>query len=212
MSVLNEIAWFQHRRDEVPNQVLARKLAESGDTAGIAEIAANLENAETNIQSDCIKVLYETAYINPQVVAPYVDHFLALLKQRNNRMVWGGMIAIAAIARFKVNELIKNEAEIRKAMEEGSLITVDNAVKTLTTLAANDADYRRQIFPYLLRHLEGSRALDFPRYAEVIACGVDEYNRIDFISVLEKRMPELGGARAIRVKKVLNKLSAHPGV
>jgi len=210
MSVLNEIAWFQNRRDEVPNQVLAKKLAKNNDIDGIAEIARNLWNSEANIQGDCIKVLYESAYINPQLAAPYVDDYLALLKQRNNRLVWGGMIAIAAVAALKVNQLIEHEAEIRSAMEKGSLITVDNAVKTLAILAAQNADYRRQVFPYLLQHLDGSRALDFPRYAEFIAPAVDEDNRAGFSAVLEKHLPGLSAARAARVKKVLKTRSTHP--
>ncbi len=35
MSVLNGIAYYQNRRDEVPNQELARRLAESGDEQGL---------------------------------------------------------------------------------------------------------------------------------------------------------------------------------
>ena len=42
MSVLNRIAYLQNRRDEVPNQELARELAEQKDRAGIHEIAENL--------------------------------------------------------------------------------------------------------------------------------------------------------------------------
>jgi len=39
MIVLNRIAYFQNRRDEVPNQELARELAESDNHVGIQEIA-----------------------------------------------------------------------------------------------------------------------------------------------------------------------------
>ena len=41
MTVLNQIAYFQNRRDEVPNQELARQLAETQDRVGIQEIAEN---------------------------------------------------------------------------------------------------------------------------------------------------------------------------
>ena len=63
MSVLSRIAFFQNRRDEVPNQELARELAASKDAAGIAEIAANLWNKNRNVSSDCLKVLYEIGYM-----------------------------------------------------------------------------------------------------------------------------------------------------
>ena len=42
MSVLNKTAYFLGRRDETPNQELARDLASSEDQVGIREIAENL--------------------------------------------------------------------------------------------------------------------------------------------------------------------------
>jgi hypothetical protein len=59
MSVLNQIAHFQNRRDEVPNQELARELAMRKDSQGIREITENLWNKDRTIQADCLKVLYE---------------------------------------------------------------------------------------------------------------------------------------------------------
>ena len=42
MSVLDRLASSLHRRDEVPNQELARDLSAKKDKAGIREIAENL--------------------------------------------------------------------------------------------------------------------------------------------------------------------------
>ena len=56
MSALEKIAFYQNRRDEVPNQELARQLAQSRDQSGIDEIAANLANQNSNVRSDCLKV------------------------------------------------------------------------------------------------------------------------------------------------------------
>lgn len=44
MSVLNHLAHFQNRCDEVPNQELAPDLAARKDKAGIREIAKNLHH------------------------------------------------------------------------------------------------------------------------------------------------------------------------
>ena len=206
MTVLNQIAWFQNRRDEIPNQLLAKKLAEDNDSEGVAEIARNLWNSEPNIQSDCLKVLYETGYLKPDLIAPYVDDFLKLLTNRNNRLVWGAMIALATIAHLKTDVLIQHEAEIRHTMEKGSVITVDNATKILATLAAGSPEYCIRIFPYLLDHLRSCRPVDFPRYAEVIAPAVNGENKNDFIAIAEQRLPTLAAARAARVKKVLKRI------
>ncbi len=64
MTILNKIAHFQNRRDEVPNQELARELAEAKNKKGIREIADNLWSEDKNVQSDCLKVLYEVGYLN----------------------------------------------------------------------------------------------------------------------------------------------------
>ena len=42
MSVIDKLAYSLGRRDEVPNQELARDLAAKRDKAGIREIAENL--------------------------------------------------------------------------------------------------------------------------------------------------------------------------
>ena len=81
MPVLQKIAWFQGRRDEVPNQELAKELAESEDRAGIQEIAENLWHSEKNVRSDCLKVLYEVGYLRPELVDSYAKDFLRLLKE-----------------------------------------------------------------------------------------------------------------------------------
>jgi hypothetical protein len=63
MSVLNRLAHSLGRRDEVPNQDLARDLVAKKDKRGIREIAENLWGKDKNIQADCIKVLYEILYL-----------------------------------------------------------------------------------------------------------------------------------------------------
>ena len=52
MAVLNQIAFFQNRRDEVPNQILAQALAAKQDMAGIREIAANLWHENPNVRGE----------------------------------------------------------------------------------------------------------------------------------------------------------------
>lgn len=202
MSALDKIAHFQNRRDEVPNQELARELAEKKDRAGIREIAENLWNKDRRIQADCVKVLYEIGYIDPGLIADYAPDFLKLLNSRNNRLVWGGMTALSTVAGIRADYIRANLDKILKAMAAGSVITVDNAVRTLALAGSNDA-YRADIFPYLLGHLRTCRPKDVPQHAEKCLPAVDAGNREDFIAVLEKRMDDLSGSQITRVKKVI---------
>jgi len=93
MPVLHRIAHLQNRRDEVPNQELARDLARKKDGKGIQEIAANVWSSDKDVQADCIKVLYEIGYIDPTLVAGFAGDFVRLLKSKEQPARVGGMIA-----------------------------------------------------------------------------------------------------------------------
>jgi hypothetical protein len=203
MSVLHKIAYYQNRRDEVPNQAVARELAQTRSLADIREIAENLWNKEPNIQSDCLKVLYELGYLAPELIAAYVDDFLKLLKHCNNRMVWGGMIALSTIASLQADKIFPHVDEIKKTMDAGSVITNDAGIKTLTKVAAHKDDYRLQIVPYLLERLANSRAVDAPRYAGNILFAIGTADKAKFIKILEKWITALSGSRLARLRKVL---------
>ena len=203
MSVLNKIAYFQNRRDEVPNQELARELAQTRDAAGVREIAGNLWNREANIQSDCLKVLYELGYLAPELIAEYVDDFLKLLRHRNNRMVWGGMIALSTIASLQADKIYPHLELIKKTMEAGSVITKDAGIKTLIGVAIAKEEYRSRIVPNLLERLAASRPVDAGRYAAEILASIRSTDKADFIKILEKWIRAANGSRLARLKKVL---------
>jgi hypothetical protein len=203
MSVLDKLAHSLGRRDEAPNQELARGLAAKKDKKGIREIAQNLWNKDKNIQADCIKVLYEVGYIEPKLIADYADDFVKCLKSRNNRLVWGGMTALAEVAKANPDAVFKNLDAIKKAKETGSVITVDSAVSTLAFTAAANKKYNETIFPYLLKHLSSCRPKEVPQHSEKTLPAVTTSNKADFIKVLEKRMEDLSGGGLARVKKVI---------
>jgi len=203
MSIITSLASSLGRRDEVPNQELARALAAKKDKAGIREIAENLWNKDKNIQADCIKVLYEIGYLEPKLVADYAGDFVKLLRSRNNRLVWGGMTALAEAAKANPDAVFKHLDEIKKAKETGSVITVDNAISTLAWTAAANRKYNEAIFPYLLKHLSSCRPREVPQHSEKTLPAVNSSNKADFIKVLEKRMEDLSGSGLARVKKVI---------
>lgn len=203
MSVLQRLAHSLDRRDEAPNQELARELAARKDEKGIREIAENLWNRDRNIQSDCIKVLYEIGFIEPRLISEYADDFVKCIKSKNNRLVWGGMTALAEVAKVDPETVFKHLNVIKKAKETGSVITVDNAVSTLAYVAAGDRKYNEAIFPDLLEHLSRCRPKEVPQHSEKTLPAVNGSNKAAFIKVLEKRMEDLSGAGLARVRKVI---------
>jgi hypothetical protein len=208
MSVLERIAYFQGRRDEVPNQELAKHLVQTQDRAGIQEIVANLWHKEANVRSDCLKVLYEVGYLDPALIADYVGDYLKLLQSRNNRLVWGAMITLSTIAALKSDDLFRHRARIQEAMAEGSVITVDAAVKTLAIVSSKTDAYREELFPHLLLHLQSCRPKDVAQHAESTLVAVDASHSEAFVAVLEKRLPDLSSSQAARVRKAIRAAQA----
>ncbi|MBW7881436.1 MAG: hypothetical protein H3C34_02150 [Caldilineaceae bacterium] len=208
MSALNRLAFALGRRDEAPNQELARELVDQQDRNGIAEIVAGLRSRDRKIQAGCIKVLYEVGYRDPALIAPYVTAFFQLLQSRQNRLVWGGMIALSTIAETQAAAIFDRIGEVKQAMEQGSVITVDSGVKTLARVAAQDPAYRTALFPYLLDHLRCCRPKDVPQHAESVLAAVDTENRAAFQQVLETRLPLLSPAQKTRVRRVLKEAAS----
>jgi hypothetical protein len=203
MSILNKIAFHQNRRDEVPNQDVARELARSRSQAEIREIAEALWGEDPNIQSDCIKVLYELGYLAPELIADYTGDFLSLLKHPNNRMVWGGMIALSTVADLQAAEIFPHVDEIVQVMKKGTVITMDNGIKVLALVASQKEEYRKVIFPTLLEHLKTCRTKEVPQHAEKSLPAITAGNKSDFIQVLEKRLEDMTSSQAARLKKII---------
>lgn len=205
-STLDRIAFYQNRRDEVPNQELARELAERADRAGVAEIAAGLGHLNANVQSDCLKVLYEIGYLKPELIADYVGDFLGLLKSKNNRMVWGGMIALATVASLRPQEIWAQVDAVLRAVENGSVITVLWGVRALAQVSAADLLYEQRIFPFLLGLLGTCIPRDVPSHAESMLCAVNAGNRAAFRAALEARRAEMTPSQLARLKAVLRQI------
>jgi hypothetical protein len=203
MSTLDKLACALNRRDEVPNQELARELAASRDENGIREVAEGLASKDAAIRADCVKVLYEIGYLAPELVAPYALEFVKLLKSRNNRLVWGGMIALSTVAPLAADVLHPHLADIRKAFQAGSVITKDAGVLALAGIASANSAYNREIFPFLLEHLRTCRPKDVPQHAEKTLAAVNAENKADFIAALEKRMEDMLGGQVTRIRKVI---------
>ena len=203
MSAISRLATSLGRRDDVPNQELARELAASQARDDIQELVANLKHRDRKIQSDCIKVLYEIGYIAPELIAEYVEDFLDLLKSRNNRLVWGGMSALATIASLQADVLYEHRNEIEATIEQGSVITVDRGIKTLSVVAGQKEAYRAELLPWLLAHLKNCRPKDVPQRAEAILKAVDSESKEQFIEIIQSRMADMRSSQAKRLRKVI---------
>jgi hypothetical protein len=206
MSVINKIAYYQNHRDEVPNQELAKELARRSDKAGIHEISEGLHSKNSNIRSDCLKVLYEIGYLKPDLIAPYANEFLSLLEYRQNRMVWGAMIGLATIGKQSAKTIWPKVDKVLKAIDNGTLITLVWGIRTLSNAAAGNAIRIRKIIPKLATYLQDCNARDVPTHLESMIPIIDRTNWKALSKIVDQRQKEMTTSHLARLKRVLKQL------
>jgi hypothetical protein len=206
MSILNKLASALGRNDEAPNQILAKEIAEARDKKAVRELVINLSNTDKAIQSDCIKVLYEVGALKPDLIADYVDDFVMLLEGRNNRLIWGAMTALGAIADRRAADIWEHIDAIIEATEHGSVITQDWGIRVLAAVSASDKSREKHILPFLTAFLQKCPPKDLPRHAASVMVAVNGGNRAEIGSILEARRTSLKPAQARRLDQIIRKL------
>lgn len=184
---------------------LAFQLVKNGDIEGIKKLTQDLYDKNLKVQSQSLKMLYETGYVQPMMIAQYCSLFITLLKSKNNRLVWGAMIALSIIANIKAKEIFEDINLVYGAMREGSVITIDYGVKVLATIAAQKEEYNKVIFPFLIDHLKVCCIKEVCQHTESILVAVNPSNKEAFLAVLEIRVLDLSETQRIRLNKILNK-------
>jgi hypothetical protein len=201
MSYINRIAYNLGIRDEEPNKALAAELAEKQDQAGIEEVAGYLQDKNKSVASDCMAVLYHIGYKKPELIEPYKETFVSLLNSKNNRMVWGAMIALSGIAKINSEYVYGKRDLITKMIETGTVITNVWGVYTLIALAENGwyGELKNQLFELQKK----CRNVDFAKRAESMIKVMADEDMENYIDILKNRLPELSKGGQKRVNKLL---------
>ena len=205
--MIEKLACKLGRNDEVPNIELAELLCQNEDAGGgIKEIVEGLKDKDKAVANDCIKVLYEIGTRKPSLISAYADDFLLLLNSHNNRLVWGGMTALASIAELAADTIYIKIDMILSVFKNGSVIAVDNSVTVLAGLCKADKKYEAHLFPILIEHLKTCRTKEVPQHAERTAICVNKDNATIFLEVLAACEKHMDGSRLARIKKLENNL------
>jgi hypothetical protein len=207
MSIISKLSSSLNRKDEVPNHELTQQIIKNNDKKAIKELVENLSGTNSKIQSDCIKVLYEIGEHEATLIAGYNEEFLALLENKNSRLVWGAMTALDCITSLNPKGIYKNLTKILTTADNGTVITKDHAVNILIKLAANKS-FANNSLTLLLDQLKTCATNQLPMYAEnAIPVITDKYKN-DFIQVLTSRLGEIEKeSKQKRVRKVIKQLS-----
>ena len=204
--MIEKTAYSIGRNDEEPNIELALELIKTKNKKGINEIVEGLNNQVEQIANDCIKVLYEIGERKPELISDYVDVFIRLLKSRNNRLVWGSMMALAKIASIKPHEIYDNLDTVIKAYDNGSVITVDNSITVFAELIKASPEYEKKVFPIIINHLETCRPKEVAQHSERASICITKNNSEIFKKTLINRLDSLSEPQKKRVDKILKKI------
>lgn len=206
MSVIPKLASSLDRRDEVPNQELAKQIASKKDKKSVKELVENLNNKSKDIQNDCIKVLYEIGEINPSLISDYAKEFIGLLDHKNNRLQWGAMTAINTITLENPKVVYGSLVKIITAADRGSVITKDYGVNILIKLCSIK-QYADNAFSLLNEQLLSSPTNQLPMYAEKAMPIINDKNKTLFIKTLTSRLGDIEkDTKRKRVEKVIKKI------
>lgn len=193
------------RKDEGPNIVLAEEICGNGDSGLVAELVAGLQQGRA-VANDCIKVLYEVGERSPELIAPHVEAFLTHLLSPNNRMVWGCMTALASVTPLHPDAVFQQLERVKSAHENASVITRDQSISVLALLCKAKPVYAREVFPFLLEHLETCRPKEVAQHAERVSVCITEGNAETFLRALDGRMASLSDAQKTRLNKLCRTL------
>lgn len=134
MTIIGKLSSSLNRRDEIPNQELAKQIAKSNDKRALKEMMEHLGDKNKNIQNDCIKVIYEIGTLKPKLLVSYSQELIALMDNKNNRLQWGAMTALHTITNEIPDIIYKALGKITGIADQGSVITNDHCVGILIKL------------------------------------------------------------------------------
>jgi len=207
LGVIDKLATSMNRREETPNQELARSIADRGDRIAVNELVDNLSNMNRNIQSDSIKVLYEIGERKPGLISDKAKEFVRLLDSENNRLVWGAMTALDSITLENPEAIHAALPAIIRVSNSASVIARDHAVSIFVKMATL-RKYKKSAFKLLIHQLKSCPTNQLPMYAENAVQVVDIDNKKIFTDTLFSRLKSVEKlSKRRRVEQVIKKLS-----
>jgi len=203
MTVIEKLSSSTGKRSKEVNKVFAKDIANNNDFKSVRELLELLDNKDRNIQSDAIEVLYETGYLRPDLISNHYEVFVELLKSKNNRLVWGAMIALSSISTIAPEVISIELSSIVIAINKGSVITKDAGVALLANLSTVE-NQKQEVLPLLLKELKICPPKQLPQYAEKSLIAINKKNKMEFIELINSRIPDLEKDSQIkRMNKVL---------
>lgn len=206
MNVITELVSSINRKDEMPNKILAKNIAETNNANAVKVLIGLLQDENKDVWYNSIKVLYETGALNPGMISGYCTEFIALSKSKDNRIQWGAMTALHVIVKEKPALIYRSIPALLLVAKNGSVITRDNFVGILIHLYSLK-HYAENILPLLVEQLAICPSNQLPMYAESFLKVIRGDHKGKLLKVLTSRVGDFEKEpKRKRVEKVIKKL------
>lgn len=208
MKIIHQLSSQKGSRIQEDNIELAHQIVKKKDKNAIKELMELLQHFDKKIRHDSIKVLYEVGEAQPKMIADFIQHFFHLLESKDNRMQWGAMTALSAIAFEKSEDMYHKVPKLIEIAEAGSVITNDHLIKILTAIGLSQPHYKEDMYALLIEQTLKSPENQMPKYAEETARLSTPENKHLLIEMIQQRLPEMKTESKVkRLEKLLKKLS-----
>jgi len=207
MDILAELSSNQGRRDQDPNQALAKKIAVEDDRAACAALIDIVQNGKRAARHDAIVVAYEVATAKPELMRDHAETFFALLSDSDNRMCWGAMDAILHLADLMPARVMADLDALCTAADTSSVIAKDRLMALLAKLNGYP-EFAPTVTPVILNRLRHAAVNQFPMYAELAAETQPANEMNSLVSIIETRRDTISyPAKKKRLDKLLRKIA-----
>ena len=189
-SIIDQLSLSQHRIDQGPNQLLARRMTADGGREGIQNLIELLRHPDNKVVYDVLLVLAHMAQLSPEMPGVYLNDFFPLLKSKVNNHVWACMILIARLTPGNEKLVFSRLAEILDGMKRSTVVARDHGVRILVTLY-KDMRYREDAFALFLEQLLTAPDNQLGQYAMRMYDVIHPKDKQAVTRILEMRLSEL---------------------
>lgn len=160
MNILSLLSSQMHDQTEASNRKVVMQCIDNPML--LEEITVGIKSGSPDLVGDCVEVFTEVSQDHPELVAPYGSLLTELIEQKNTRVRWEAVHALAHITTCIPEVIQPILSQIAQLIgQDRSVIVRDHAVDILSNFATTSPQAAKLVYPHLsaaLAQWEGKHA------------------------------------------------------
>ncbi len=148
MEILNKLSSRQGDKTEKSNKIVAEKCIKNPKL--LHDIVTGFKKDDKKLQSDCIEVFTIISEQHPELIVPYADKIVPLLKSKETKTKWEALHTFSYIADKVPETIFSILPELQELIEKDkSTIVRDYTIDTIANYAKTDKESAKNAFGIL---------------------------------------------------------------